>query len=432
MTYKKIIKNNFLFAKNILFPICRSITGNGIKKTLLLIKKRVNGLKIHYMKSGTRVYDWKIPSEWNINSAYIKDKYNKKIIDFKNNNLHVVGYSQPIKKRLNKKEILDKIHTIPKLPDAIPYVTSYYKKYWGFCTSAREKNKIIKRYNKSDMFDVCIDSNLNKNGHLNFGEIILKGKSKEQILISTYICHPSMANNELSGPIVSLSLIDYYKRKKLNKTLRFVFIPETIGSIAYLSQKLGYLKKNIIGGYNLTCIGDERNHSCMFSKYNNSPSDDALREAYKKLKIKYKVFSFLDRGSDERQYNSPGVDLGITSIFRTKYGEYPEYHTSNDNFSIVSIKGIEGGFKVSKTAIDILLSNHYPKTKILCEPHMSKRNLYPTLSNNNVKKKIQKIMDFIQYCDGSNSIKKISQIIKLSFYDTKKIARLLKTKNIIT
>lgn len=420
-----------MFAKNILFPICRSITGNGIKKTLLLVKKRINGFKIHRIRSRTRVFDWKVPPEWNIKSAYIKDKYNKKIVDFNNNNLHVVGYSQPIKKKLNKKEILDKIHTMPKLPDAIPYVTSYYKKYWGFCTSAIEKKKIIKRYNKSDIFDVCIDSNFNKNGNLNFGEIVLKGKSKEEILISTYICHPSMANNELSGPIVSLSLIDYYKKVKLSKTIRFVFVPETIGSIAYLYQNLEYLKKNVIGGYNLSCIGDERSHSCIFSKYNNSPSDDALREAYKKLKIKYKVFSFLDRGSDERQYNSPGIDLGITSIFRTKYGEYPEYHTSNDNFSIVTLKGIKGGFKVTKTAIDILLNNHYPKTKIFCEPHMSKRNLYPTLSNNNVNKKIQKIMDFIQYCDGSNSIKKISQIIKLSFYNTKKIAHLLKNKNII-
>ena len=157
-----------------------------------------------------------------------------------------------------------------------------------------------------------------------------------------------------------------------------------------------------------------------------------MREAYRKLKIKYKTYSFLERGSDERQYNSPGIDLGITSIFRTKYGEYPEYHTSDDNFSVVTLKGIKGGFKISKTAIDILLNNHYPKTKIFCEPHMSKRNLYPTLSNNKENKKIQRIMDFIQYCDGSNSIKKISQIIKLSFNNTKKIANLLKNKNIIT
>ena len=421
-----------MFAKNILFPICRSITGKGTKKTLLLIKKRIKGFKIHHIRSGTRVFDWKIPFEWNIRSAYIKDKYNNKIVDFKKNSLHVVGYSQPIKKKLNKNEILDKIHTVSKLPGAIPYVTSYYKKYWGFCTSLLDKKKIKRNYNEKDIFDVYINSNFNKNGNLNFGEIVLKGKSKEEILISTYICHPSMANNELSGPIVSMSLIGYYKQKKLSKTIRFVFIPETIGSIAYLHKKLEHLQKNVIGGYNLSCIGDERNHSCMFSKYNNSPSDDALREAYRKLKIKYKTYSFLERGSDERQYNSPGIDLGITSIFRTKYGEYPEYHTSDDNFSVVTLKGIKGGFKISKTAIDILLNNHYPKTKIFCEPHMSKRNLYPTLSNNKENKKIQRIMDFIQYCDGSNSIKKISQIIKLSFNNTKKIANLLKNKNIIT
>lgn len=200
-----------------------------------------------------------------------------------------------------------------------------------------------------------------------------------------------MANNELSGPIVSMALINYFIKRKLNKTLRFIFIPETIGSISYLSKNLSYLKKNIIGGFNLTCIGDNRQHSCMFSKYENSPSDEAIIDAYKKLKIKnYKIYSFLQRGSDEKQYNSPGVDLKISSIFRTKYGEYPEYHTSLDNFNLVSLKGIKGGFKVAKTSIEILLKNIYPKCKIICEPQMGKRGLYPTLSNMNDKKSNKK------------------------------------------
>ena len=201
------------------------------------------------------------------------------------------------------------------------------------------KKEIKKKYYDSDKFKVVIKSQFNKRGNLNYGELVIPGKSKQEILISTYICHPSMANNELSGPIVSMTLAQYFlKIKNLKKTLRFIFIPETIGSISYLSKNLKKLKKNVIAGYNLSCIGDERMHSCMFSKYSNSISDKALRSAYKSLNINYKRHSFLKRGSDERQFNSPGIDLPIASIFRTKYAEYPEYHTSLDDFKLVTIK----------------------------------------------------------------------------------------------
>ena len=241
-----------------------------------------------------------------------------------------------------------------------------------------------------------------------------------------------MANNELSGIIVSMGLVNYFKRKKLNKTIRFLFIPETIGSIAYINKNLSNMKKNIIGGYNLSCIGDDRNHSCMLSKYKNSPSDFALLNAYKKLKIKkYKIYSFLKRGSDERQYNSPEVDIPISSIFRSKYGTYPEYHTSLDNFDLVTLKGIKGGFQVAKTAINYLLSETIPKTQILCEPHMSKYKLYPSLSIKKSRYKSRQYMDFLQYADGKNTLKKISKYIGLSFSKTKKIYRLLKSKNLV-
>ncbi len=214
--------------------------------------------------------------------------------------------------------------------------------------------------------------------------------------------------------------------------MRFIFIPETLGSIAYLSKNLINLKNNIIGGYNLTCIGDERKHSCMLTKYQNSPSDEAIIEAYKKLNIKdYKIHSFLKRGSDERQYNSPGVDLPISSIFRTKYGEYPEYHTSLDNFDIVTLKGITGGFKVAKKSIEILLENIYPKYKIICEPQMGKRGLYPTLSTKTEKQLTRSYMDFLQYSDGSNSLKKISNLINLDHKSVKKINLVLLKNGLI-
>ena len=428
------VKKFYNIGKNQLYPICRSLTGEGVRKTLKIIKKNFPSLKIHEVISGKKVFDWKVPPEWNVKNAYVVDKYKNKIIDFRKNNLHLVGYSIPINKKISKSQFLEHLHSLPKQPLAIPYITSYYKKYWGFCVSHKEKLKIQKKYNKNDKFEVVIDSNFNIQGKLNYGELVIKGKSKQEILISTYICHPSMANNELSGPIVSMSLINYFiKSHELNQTLRFIFIPETIGSITYLSKNINYLKKNIIGGYNLSCIGDNRSHSCMMSKYQNSPSDEALIEAYKKLKIKkFKIYSFLERGSDERQYNSPGIDLPISSIFRTKYGKFPEYHTSLDDFNLVTIEGILGGFKIAKEAISVMQKNIYPKFNILCEPQMGKRGLYPTLSTKSKKKITKYFMDFLQYSDGKNSLFKISKLLKTNIKTVYKINKTFLLKKLIT
>ena len=427
-----MISKYYNIAKNKLFLINRSLTGQGVLKTLKIIKKEFPELQIKKIKSGTKVFDWKVPEEWNVKDAYVLDKNDKKIIDFRKNNLHLLGYSIPIKKQLDKKNFLKSLYYLKDQPTAIPYVTSYYKRRWGFSVSYNHYKKIKKNYLSKDKFRISIDSKLNKKGNLTYGELVLKGKSKQEIMISTYICHPSMANNELSGPIVSMSLINYFKKKKLNKTLRFIFIPETIGSISYLSKNLQVLKQNVIGGYNLSCIGDERQHSCMFSKYLNSPSDYALKEAYKKLKIKkYKVYSFLKRGSDERQFNSPGIDLPISSIFRTKYGEYPEYHTSLDDFKIVTLSGVKGGFDVAKKSIQILLETIYPKSRIFCEPQLSKRGLYETLSLKNNSYESKRFLDFLQYSDGKNSLKKISKNIKLNLKTSMNIYKNLKQLKLV-
>lgn len=426
------VKKYYDIAKIKLYPICRSLTGNGTRETLKIIKKYFPKLKIFKEKSGKKVFDWNIPPEWNIQNAYVIDKFGDKIIDFKKNNLHVVGYSIPVNKTIKKAELFNHLHSISNQPKAIPYITSYYIRYWGFCVSDEKKKLFQKKYSKKDKFKVVIKSNLNKFGSLHYGELIIKGKSKKEILISTYVCHPSMANNELSGPIVSMCLIDFFRKfKKLEKTLRFIFIPETIGSITYLSKNLEKLKKNIIGGYNLSCIGDERDYSCMFSKYNNTQADKALRLAYKKMNIKFKSYSFLKRGSDERQYCSPSVDLPIASIFRTKYGEYPEYHTSLDDFKLVTKKGIEGGFNVSKKAIEILLKTSIPKNRIICEPQMGKRNLYPNLSIKQPKNETRNLMNFLQYADGRNSLEEISKLIKLNFNKTKRVYDQLKKNKLV-
>ena len=420
------------FAKNELFRLNRSITGKDTFKTLSLIKKKIPNLKIKKFKSGTKVFDWKIPPEWNVKNAYIKDKFGKKIIDFNKNNLHLIGYSIKQNKKIRKNELLKRLFFLKKQPDAIPYITSYYNKTWGFCTTYKNFLEINRNYKKNDFFEICIDTNHNSNGNLYYGECIIKGKSNKEVLISSYICHPSMANNELSGIIVSCALISYFQKKKPSRTIRFILIPETIGSIAYISKNLKKLKKNVIGGYNLSCIGDDRNHSCMFSKQQTSPSDEAIIEAYKKIKIKdYKIYSFLERGSDERQYNSPGVDLPIASIFRSKYGCYAEYHTSLDNFNLVTLSGIKGGFNVAKTAIEILLNKIIPKNKVICEPMMSKKNLYPTISIKGKKPQVQTYMDFLQYADGLSSLENISKKIKLNIKENKNIFKIIKKNKLI-
>ena len=282
---------------------------------------------------------------------------------------------------------------------------------------------------------------------MHYGELILPGLSKKEILISTYICHPSMANNELSGPLVAIALSKFFIKRKLKKTLRFLFIPETIGSIAYIYKNIKSLKKNVIGGYVLTCIGDNREYSFLKTKYENTPSDVAAQNAFKDLNIKFKEYSFLERGSDERQYNSPGVDLKIGSIMRTKYGCYKEYHTSLDNFDLVNARGLSGGYKVSKKAILNLLnfkkemnekkehkSTSNPYIKFLCEPNLGKRGLYNLLGvkNLNLNTHSRKLLDFMQFSDGTNNLNQISRYIKLPFQKTKTIYKFLKKKKLLS
>jgi aminopeptidase-like protein len=426
-----------------LFPINRSITGAGVRKTLKILSLYVPNLKITKVKSRTKAFDWTIPDEWNVRKAYIQDKFGNKIIDFKDNNLHLLGYSIPKKIKISKKKLLKHLYFLKNYPDAIPYITSYYKKRWGFCLSYNSFKKNFDKFSNKDSFFVNIETRLNPKGHLNYGEAILKGKSDKEIFLSTYICHPSMANNELSGPLIATALYNYFKKKKNKYTIRFIFIPETIGSICYLSKNYKTLKKKVVAGFNLTCLGDDKNYSFLPSKY-SSASNDAAFQAFKKLKINFKYYSFLERGSDERQYNSPGVDLPIASIMRSKYGTYKEYHTSKDDFNLVTIKGLKGGFTVLKNAIEILNGKelnpplerkkfkNFPSTQILCEPQMSKRKLYPSLGfKNSRSKKVKDIMNFLQYADGSNSIKDITKIIKISEKKSIEILKLLKNERLV-
>ena len=264
----------------ILFPICRSLTGKGTQKTLRFFKKINNEFKLIRFKSGTKVFDWKIPLEWNIRDAYIQHSNKKKFAEFKKNNLHVVGYSSPINKIINKKDLLKNIYTQKNQPNAIPYVTSYYKKRWGFCMSENMKKKL-----PNGKYKVLIDSNLKK-GFLELMEAKIKGNSKKEIFFSSYVCHPSMANNELSGPVLLNAILKYIKKNYLKRkfSYRFVLLPETIGPIAYLSRFKSQLKKNIICGFNLTCVGDERAYTMIETPNGDTLADRALKFSLKDKK----------------------------------------------------------------------------------------------------------------------------------------------------
>jgi len=319
----------------------RSLTGHGTLDTLKYLKGINKDLNIFSFKSGTNVFDWSIPDEWNIYNAYIEHESGQRFAEFSESNLHILGYSIPYNNYLSLAELLPHIYTQIDQPDVIPYVTSYYKDNWGFCMSENDKNNL-----SEGRYHVVIDSK-KKPGAMHLADLVVKGESNEEIFFSTYVCHPSMANNELSGPALATALIQYIKSnyKKPKYTYRFVFVPETIGSITYLSQNLEHLQKQVICGFNLSCVGDDRAYSHIESRIGNTLADNALQSALIGFDNAVK-YSFLERGSDERQYCSPGVDLPLCGFCRTKYGEYPEYHTSADNFDVVTKEGIDGSFDV--------------------------------------------------------------------------------------
>lgn len=391
---------------NRLFPICRSITGNGFRESLNILKAQVPEIRVFEVPTGTEVFDWAVPKEWNIRDAYIETLDGKKVIDFKKNNLHILGYSLPIDSVINKDELLQHVYTQPEQPDWIPYVTSYYNERWGFCMSENQKQGL-----SEESYHVVIDSSLEE-GSLTYGELIIPGSSKEEILLSTYLCHPSMANNELSGPVVQLELIKYIKSLKNRRyTYRFVFIPETIGSITYCSRNLDVLRRNTKAGFVLSCVGDDKDYSIIESRYADTLADRVLKCVLKYHYPGYKTYSFLKRGSDEREYCAPGIDLPVCGVCRTKYGIYPEYHTSADNMDFITPSGLNGAYELMVKVINTLEYNyHY---QILCkgEPQLGKRGLYPTISQKGSYDSIFAMKDLLAYSDGKNDLIRISEII---------------------
>ncbi|MFR7522112.1 MAG: DUF4910 domain-containing protein [Ruminococcus sp.] len=409
-----------------LFPICRSITGEGVRETLRRLKKEVPEINMFEVESGTKVFDWTVPNEWKIEEAYVEDLEGKRIVDFKDNNLHVMGYSIPIDAIVTFEELNEHLYSLEEHPNWIPYVTSYYKERWGFCVSQNQRDNL-----RDEKYHVVIKSELFK-GSLTYAELLIPGESEKEIFLSTYVCHPSMANNELSGPIVQLELAKWLLGcKKRKYSYRLIWIPETIGSITYLSRNLDKMKKNIIAGYNITCVGDNKAVSYVASKRGNTLADIAAKSVLNFMEPKYKYYSYLHRGSDERQYNAPGIDLPVCSVCCSKYHEYPEYHTSADNLDFISTEGLKKALDIYKEIIKAIEFNAKYKVKCYCEPQLGKRGLYPTESFNRSSITVKDMMNFIAYADGNLDLFEISAIIDCSVNKLNEIAMKLKKADLI-
>ncbi len=355
-----------------LWPICRSITGNGLRDSLQVINEIVP-LDLYEVASGTEVFDWKIPLEWNIEDAWIECPDGQKICKFKENNLHVINYSNPIDTALSWEELEPHLRTVKHLPEAIPYITSYYKDQWGFCLTQRQKDSLP----RNGLYRVVIKSE-KKPGSLTYGEAVLPGTTDRELLFSTYLCHPSMAINELSGPLVTAFLYKALAAIPNRKyTLRFVFAPETIGVIAYLNRIGKHLSEKLDAGYVITCVGHEGQYTYKRSRRGNSLADRAAEHVLKYSNTDAEIINFAIGGSDERQYCAPGWNFPVGSLMRTMYKRYPEYHTSLDNESIMSYTALAETVDKYVDIVKALELNETPDAKVkFCEPQLGKRNLY--------------------------------------------------------
>ncbi len=400
-----------------LFPICRSITGNGVRDTLKIIKRHIP-LEIHEVPSGTEVFDWTIPKEWNIRDAYLKGPDGETIVDYRQSNLHIVNYSIPINQSMPLSDLRSHLFSLPEHPDWIPYKTSYYREDWGFCLS---HNQLVSL--KDGKYEVFIESSL-ENGNLTYGECYIPGESQDEILISTHLCHPSLANDNLSG--VALSTLLAKQLMPLKYSYRFVFVPGTIGAITwiYLNQgSLGRVKNGLV----ISGVGDAGEISYKRSRRGNAEIDRAFLQVIKDAGRTPRISDFDPYGYDERQYCSPGINLPVGRISRTPFNQYPEYHSSADNLDFVRPAYLGDSFNIIKSILSILEHNYaYMNLNPKCEPQLGKRGLYESMGDRE-----RAILWVLNLSDGNHDLLDIAERSKVNFILIKDAARSLLTGGLL-
>lgn len=408
-----------------LFPICRSITGNGVRQTLDHIKQHIP-LETKEVPSGTPVFDWEVPKEWNVREAYVTDPAGNKVIDFKKNNLHLLNYSIPINAKMSLGELKKHLFTLPDQPDWIPYRTSYYKENWGFCLAHNELLKL-----KDGEYEVVIESTLD-NGHLTYGEFFLPGKTDEEVLLSCHVCHPSLCNDNLSGIALTTFLAKALMQRQNRYSYRFLFIPGTIGSITWLSFNEEQAKR-IKHGLVVTCVGDEGSFTYKRSRQGNAEIDRVVEFILKSTGSPYKIIDFYPYGYDERQYCSPGFNLAVGSLSRSSHGSYPEYHTSADNLDLVQPKYLEESLHEYFNVTDVLEHNkRYLNLNPKCEPRLGKRGLYRNVgAETKGASDEMALLWVLNLSDGQHSLFDIAEKSKLNFGKIKTAAMALEQAKLL-
>jgi aminopeptidase-like protein len=407
-----------------LYPICRSITGDGFRQTLARLKQEIP-LEVHEVASGTKVFDWTVPREWNIRDAYVKNSSGERVIDFRRHNLHVVSHSVPVQRRMTLAQLRPHLHTLPDQPDLIPYRTSYYKEAWGFCLPHRQLEQL-----PEDEYEVCIDSTL-EDGHLTYGECLLKGASAQEVLVSCHACHPSLANDNLSGVSVAAFLARHLAQVPLRYSYRFLFIPGTIGSIAWLSlneERALAIRHGLV----LTCIGDRGDFTYKKSRRGNAEIDRAVAHVLEHSGRASTCREFSPYGYDERQYCSPGFDLPVGCLMRSHHGEFPEYHTSADNLEFVDPAALADSLATLLSVFDVLEHNFsYVNLNPKCEPQLGRRGLYNVLGGTSVKQLEMAMLWVLNLSDGRASLLDIAQRSGMAFDTIKDAADLLAAHDLL-
>lgn len=408
-----------------LFPICRSITGNGVRETLKQIAKRIS-LTVHEVPSGTQVFDWKVPLEWNIRDAYIKNVRGERVVDFQRSNLHVVSYSQPVKQRMALSELKEHLHSLPDRPDWIPYRTSYYKESWGFCLS---HNQLLSLTDPE--YDVCIDASMTE-GNLTYGECFLPGQSQDEVLISTHTCHPSLGNDNLSGIAVATFLAERLQARPRRYSYRLLFIPGTIGSITWLSQHQKDASR-IKHGLVLTGVGDAGPITYKKSRRGDAEIDRAMAHLLKQGGTPYSICDFIPYGYDERQYCSPGFNLAVGCFSRTPHSQYPEYHTSADNLDFMKPQALAESLSYCEAAIEVLEQNKtYLNQNPHCEPQLGKRGLYRAIGGQAGEKSMEMAMLWVlNLSDGHHTLLEIAERSHVSFDRISQAAKTLEDHRLL-